>query len=75
MDAVEIVENWSKEHPVKTKQSEFLKYYPNAVINKNTGALVLCPSAVFGGDCKDYGVPETACDKCCKNFWLGAVEG
>lgn len=23
------VEKWSKEHPIKTRQSEFLKHYPN----------------------------------------------
>ena len=28
--AVEIVENWSKEHPVKTYLDDFLEKYPNA---------------------------------------------
>ena len=29
-NAVPIVEQWAKEHPVKTRQSEFLKRFPNA---------------------------------------------
>lgn len=31
-EAVEIVERWGKEHPRKTRQSEFLKMFPNALI-------------------------------------------
>lgn len=30
--AVEIVEKWAAEHPKKTRQSEFLKMFPNARI-------------------------------------------
>ena len=30
--AVQIVEQWAKEHPVKTRQSEFLKVFPKATI-------------------------------------------
>lgn len=29
---INIVEQWAKEHPVKTRQSEFLKQYPNTAI-------------------------------------------
>ena len=29
---VQIVEQWAKEHPVKTRQSEFLKLFPDADI-------------------------------------------
>lgn len=28
--AIAIVEQWSREHPIKTRQSEFLKMFPNA---------------------------------------------
>ena len=30
---VQIVEQWAKEHPVKTRQSEFLKQWPDAEIS------------------------------------------
>lgn len=32
--AVQIVEQWGKEHPVKTRQSEFLRRFPNADMQK-----------------------------------------
>lgn len=74
--AVEVVEKWSKEHSVRTRQSEFLKHYPNATVNESTGAIVLCPVQVFGSErdiCNETGA--VSCDNCCKNFWLApAVE-
>lgn len=30
--AVEIVEKWSEEHPQKTRLTEFLEHYPNALM-------------------------------------------
>lgn len=76
VEAVKTVEQWSKESQIKTRQTEFLKHYPNAEIKGSTGALVLCPSQVFGGECDNY-CRNTAitCNECCKNFWLApAVE-
>lgn len=74
-EAVEIVERWSKEHPAKTRQSEFLEHYPNAELTKSTGALVMCPAHVFGGECSSWNKAGAAsCDICCKNFWLAPVE-
>ena len=69
--AVEVVEKWSKEHSVRTRQSEFLKHYPNATVNESTGAIVLCPVQVFGSErdiCNETGA--VSCDNCCNNFWL-----
>ena len=45
-EAVAIVEKWAKEHPVKTRQSEFLKHYPDAQID--SGCLNACPMDIFG---------------------------
>ena len=39
---ISIVEQWSKDHPRKTRQSEFLKMFPEAIIGDD-GALDLCP--------------------------------
>lgn len=36
--AVEIIENWSKKHPIKTRQSEFLKLYPKAALKDGVGS-------------------------------------
>lgn len=68
------VEQWSKEHPRKTRQSVFLKQYPNAVLDKD-GVLRICPPFV-GGD-----IPEkykcvclTDCSACRREFWMQEVE-
>ncbi len=67
IDLVPIVEKWAKEHPVKTRQSEFLKMYPNARIAD--GVIFLGPCAIDNSykcmlDCK----------KCCRDYWLKEIE-
>ena len=37
-----IVEQWSKDHPIKTRQSEFLKMFPNVVTTRGVIALRPC---------------------------------
>lgn len=36
-EAVAIVEKWAAEHPIKTRQSEFLKLFPSARVKKANG--------------------------------------
>ena len=78
---VPIVEQWAKEHPVKTRQSEFLKMFPNAKKSPN-GVIDICPrkfepeeykSTTANGVCihSDEGY---CCDKCCHDFWLKEIE-
>ena len=38
---VAIVEKWSAEHPIKMRQSEFLKMFPNAPLREN-GSIAIC---------------------------------
>ena len=69
-EAVEIAEKWAKEHPAKTRQSEFLKLFPNA--QTDSGCLNACPMDVFGNtgiDCN-----KRTCFECKKAFWLAEVE-
>ena len=80
---VEQVEQWAKEHPVKTRQSEFLKMFPNAQKSLN-GVLDICPrkfepekyksatpdKVCVNGNADD----EYPCDECCRNFWLKEIE-
>lgn len=68
---VSTVEQWAKEHPVKTRQSEFLKHYPGARITID-GFLHACPMDVFS----DTGINCNArpCSECRKAFWLAEVE-
>lgn len=68
--AVKFVERWDAEHPVKTRQSEFLKLFPNA--QTDSGCLNACPMDVFGNtgiDCN-----KRTCFECKKEFWLAEVE-
>ena len=70
-EVVAEVEEWAKEHPVKTRQSEFLKHYPGARIS-TCGELNACPMNVFS----DTGINCNAqpCYECKKEFWLAEVE-
>ena len=68
--AVKFVERWDAEHPIKTRQSEFLKLFPNA--QTDSGCLNACPMDVFGNtgiDCN-----KRTCFECKKAFWLAEVE-
>lgn len=68
------VEQWAKEHPAKTRQSEFLEQYPETEIDKY-GCLRLCPELVSSdyrnrhGDC-----PNRVCIDCRREFWMQEVE-
>lgn len=67
---VSIVEQWAKEHPIKTRQSEFLKMFPNAPLCD--GVVVVDPCRVdkefesqYCADCSS---------KCRGDYWLREVE-
>lgn len=70
------VEQWSKEHPRKTRQTEILKMFPEAHVSAN-GSLYLCPASVSAayrdenGNCK---VRRLKCADCRKEFWGQEVE-
>ena len=74
---VPIVEQWTKEHPVKTRQDEFLKQWPDAEISDD-GLPSIAPCQldvrlIHGNsqkDCEDRGV----CNKCRRDFWLKEIE-
>ena len=71
-EAVAIVQKWAEEHPIKTRQSEFLKIFPNTSKYYN-GFLNICP--VLVGEKSDYDRKmEINCIECRKKFWLTEVE-
>lgn len=74
---VRTVEQWAKEHPVKTRQSEFLKMYPEAEIGDD-GYPSVAPCQLYkdmeekdenGVCCKNCG-----CAECRRDFWLKEIE-
>lgn len=70
-EAVAIAEKWAAEHPIKTRQSEFLKMFPEANVDQ-AECLYINPCHIFGKK-----VPECAghtCSECRRAFWLAEVE-
>lgn len=69
-EVIRVVEEWAKEHPVKTRLSEFLKLCPNASVQAGG-----CPDPcikIFDSivNCKD----SEGCLDCQKKFWLTPIE-
>lgn len=64
---VGIVEQWSKDHPARTRQSVFLERYPNATID-TSGNIGICPAAIEGKNCNDI-CNGTGCRECRSNYW------
>lgn len=71
-DAVAIVEKWAKEHPIKTRNSEFLKHYPNAI--NCEGVLSICPKWVDESYNPCNGCSKIDCDDCKEEYWMQEVE-
>lgn len=71
-EAVAIVEQWAAEHPIKTRQSEFLEHYPGARISIH-GCLNICPMDVFS-DAEINCINAQPCFECKKEFWMQEVE-
>lgn len=70
---VQIVEQWAKDHPVKTRQSEFLKMFPNARID-DSGVLLFCPKDFLPvGARNTYCEKHENCKECRKDYWLAEV--
>lgn len=71
-EAVAIVEKWAKEHPVKTRQSEFLTMFPGAAVGKTDGCLTLNPCHFYKK--MQLECSGRKCSDCRKAFWLAEVE-
>ncbi len=69
---VATVEQWSKEHPRKTRQSVFLEQWPNCMVDRD-GTVGMCPRNVdknYICDLNRY----TGCLDCRREFWMQEVE-
>lgn len=68
------IEQWAKEHPIKTRQSVFLEQWPNAEFDCQ-GVIVIDPCDVdktMHG--KDEDCYNCNCDDCRREFWMQEVE-
>lgn len=76
-ETVSKVEQWAKEHPVKTRQSEFLKMFPNAkfpTAKTDGGVIIFCPRGFLPkGEAEAYCEKHDECIECCKDYWLAEI--
>lgn len=76
-EAVAIVEKWASEHPAKTRQSEFLKMFPNAPFEPYCGIDINpCDTdkRYGAGDKYEHNCRGVSCDDCRKKYWLEEIE-
>lgn len=71
---VAIIEKWSAEHPVKTRQGEFLEIYPRARC-KPDGILSMCPRHLDDDYKNDHDCSRSLCGECRKQYWLTEADG
>lgn len=67
VETISKVEQWAKDHPVKTRQSEFLKLFPNA--QKLDGIINICPILIDEGYKSTSECLGTRCNVCRQLFW------
>lgn len=69
-EAVSAVEEWSKSHHIKTRQSEFLKHYPNVVRRDN---IIDIPPCHVESWMKDT-CHGRSCDECRHDYWMEEID-
>ena len=70
-ETVSKVEQWAKDNPVKTRQSEFLRLYPNA--KTMGGVIVICPNHIDSTYRNVDTCDHSFCEECCKKYWSEEV--
>lgn len=71
-DLVQIVEKYTAEHPTKTRQSEFLKMFPNADMLNDV--IRICPKKIDLNSMTSEECEEMTCSDCREKYWLTGVE-
>lgn len=71
-EVVAEVEEWAKEHPVKTRQSEFLKLFPGVDVDETDSCLTLNPCIIYEKMRKECA--EKLCYDCRRAFWFAEME-
>ena len=71
-ECVAQVKKWAAEHSSKTRQSEFLKMFPN--VESYSGIISICPQKLDKNIGCLYKWGQIACNECRKNYWLEEVK-
>ena len=72
-EMISIVEQWAKDHqvkPIKTRQSEFLKRFPDASVSDGTLDIRPC---IIEKSVKCIALEGKDCDNCRREYWLEEV--
>lgn len=69
-EMINLVIEWNKEHPIKTRQSVMLELFPN--IEKKDDLIALCPKT-FDTTLDIHCEKLLNCRKCREDFWLKEV--
>lgn len=69
MDAVEFYRRFAKDRPVKTRQSEFLKQFPNATLHRD---VISIPPCSMEKEIKESCLMSD-CYECRRDYWLTEV--
>lgn len=70
---VNFVEQWSKEHTRKTRQSEFLEQWPDAKVFVD-GVIDLCPQELNSHYPCQSTDEKMRCQTCRREFWMKEVD-
>lgn len=68
--AVSTVEQWAKENPIRTRQSEFLRLFPNTVL---LGDVIDIDPCRVEKEMKRY-CGDMDCNDCKKSYWNEEVD-
>lgn len=68
---VKELEEWCKEHPTKTRQTEFLKEWPDTCLDCD-GVVAIAP-CTLSKEHRDTNCDSLDCAECCKAFWSQGV--
>ena len=75
-EQIRLLEDWSVAHPLRTRQYEFLKQYPETALDEN-GVISICPnglSLAYRNSSGGCGKPDITCIDCRRGFWLKEIE-
>ena len=67
------VEEWGKNNPTKTRQTEFIKMFPNVQIRRD-GYIDIAPCNLDKEIYEKCSKSSMKCDECYKKFWGKEVE-
>lgn len=69
---VAVVEQWSQEHPPKTRQNAFLKRWPETALVD--GIISIKPCSLVAAYKLETECRKTFCSDCRRKFWMQEVE-